>query len=283
MLSKNSKEIIANRSKIPFGKKMGLWIIFMKENGIYWSGLLLVYYVASAIGDAFIALADSIFVTLQKIKKERGLPGTSSLEANKNIWESWDWNTAGGEEWTLSKEWKDSLIINVLHKYIPLGGHILEIGPGAGRWTEVLVEMATKFTGVDISESCIKICNEKFGSKTGRRFLLGNGKDLSGIESGSIDALWSFDVFVHINKAEVASYVREFNRVMRHGAVGAIHHGTCGGINGGWRSDLMTADLHRFLEKENFTILEHFKTWNDLEIVYPVDLYCGELTTFQKC
>lgn len=282
MLSKTSNDVTNNRSNIPFSKKMALLITSLKENGVYWTGLLSVYYVASAIGDASIALADALFVKLQKIKKEQGLPGTSSLVANKNIWESWDWNAAGGEEWTLSNEWKESLIKNVLHKNIQSGGHILEIGPGAGRWTEVLVEMTSQYTGVDISESCIKICNEKFGNKPGRKFLVGNGNDLTGIETNAIDALWSFDVFVHINKTEVASYVQEFKRVMRPGSIGVVHHGTTGGLNGGWRSDLMTADFHRFLEKESFVILDHFETWNDREIVYPVGLYHDELTIFQK-
>lgn len=158
----------------------------------------------------------------------------------------------------------------------------MEIGPGASRWTEVLVEMTSQYTGVDISESCIKICNEKFGNKPGRKFLVGNGNDLTGIETNAIDALWSFDVFVHINKTEVASYVQEFKRVMRPGSIGVVHHGTTGGLNGGWRSDLMTADFHRFLEKESFVILDHFETWNDREIVYPVGLYHDELTIFQK-
>jgi len=282
MLAKTSKDIINNRSNIPFGKKVWLLITSLKENGIFWTGLLAVYYLLSGIGNTSIALADAIFVKLQKIKQEKGLPGTSSLVANKNIWESWNWNTAGGEEWTLSIEWKESLIKNVLRKYIPAEGHILEIGSGAGRWTEVLVEMALQFTGVDISESCIRICKDKFGDKPGRHFFVGNGKDLSGVETDSIDALWSFDVFVHINKREVASYVQEFNRVMRQGSVGVVHHGITGGLDGGWRSDLTAADFHRFLEKEGFTVLDHFETWNDMDTVYPVGLYHDELTIFQK-
>ncbi len=280
MASKKTKEIIANRSQLPFGKKIDLWIISVKENGLYWTALLSVYYLTSAIGSDM--LAALIFIKLQKIKKERGLPGTSSLMANKTIWESWDWNKTGGDEWTLSKEWKESLIKNVIHKYIPDGGHILEIGPGAGRWTGVLVEMASQFTGVDISDPCIKICKDKFGNHADRKFLIGSGKDLSEIRTESIDALWSFDVFVHINTAEVASYIHEFRRVMRHGSIGAIHHGINGGINGGWRSDLMTADLHGFLKKENFDIIDHFETWNDRGLVYPVGLYRDELTIFQK-
>ena len=54
MLSKTSNDVTNNRSNIPFGKKMGLLVTSLKENGVYWTGLLSVYYVASAIGDASI-------------------------------------------------------------------------------------------------------------------------------------------------------------------------------------------------------------------------------------
>ena len=58
-------------------------------------------------------------------------------EVNKERWGGWDWSRHG-EEWTVSAEWKQALIADVLFPTIPEGGTVLEIGPGAGRWTEVL-------------------------------------------------------------------------------------------------------------------------------------------------
>ena len=51
-------------------------------------------------------------------------------------------------------------------------------------------------------------------------FRLGNGSDLAGVASGSIDAVWSFDVFVHVNRAEFKAYAAEIARVLRQGGEG---------------------------------------------------------------
>ena len=55
-------------------------------------------------------------------------------EVNKERWGSWDWSRHG-EEWTISADWKQALIADVLLPTIPEGGTVLGIGPGAGRWT----------------------------------------------------------------------------------------------------------------------------------------------------
>ena len=67
------------------------------------------------------------------------------------------------------------------------------------------------------------------------------------MQTGSTDAIWSFDVFVHINKPQFEAYTKEFARVLKPGGVGVVHHGAVGGASGGWRSDVTTADVERFL------------------------------------
>jgi ubiquinone/menaquinone biosynthesis C-methylase UbiE len=168
----------------------------------------------------------------------------------------------------------------VLCRYVPKGGHILEIGPGAGRWTGVLIERAEQFTAVDVAESCIRICREKFGDKPGTNFLVGNGEDLRGVADTTIDSLWSFDVFVHINIAEAGRYVHDFRRVMRSGAVGIVHHGKSGGLDGGWRSNLTSAGFREMLQQEGFTVVSEFENWSDEGREYPVGLYHDEITVF---
>jgi SAM-dependent methyltransferase len=282
MLKKKSNDLIQNRTRIGLLRKIGLMTTSLRENGLFWTALLLIYYIFSGIGAAFVVMADRIFLKLQRVKISRGLPGTSSLVANKSIWESWDWVAASGDEWTLSEAWKASLIRNVLHKRLPRGQHVLEIGPGAGRWTGVLVEMSGRYTGVDISKSCVNICTRKFGNPPRVSFVLGSGQDLAGIETASIGAVWSFDVFVHVNKREVASYVDELKRVMQCGAIGIVHHGTTGGLDGGWRSDLTTADFHGLLRQADFVIVDCFQSWADGGEVYPVGLYRDAVTIFSK-
>jgi ubiquinone/menaquinone biosynthesis C-methylase UbiE len=270
-LTTMGKDLVVNRARLRPKQKVQLLWNSVRENGFIWTSLLFLYYLSSGI-------ANAAFSQLQDRKLAKNLPGISSLTANKQIWEHWNWE-GGGEEWTISPEWKNSLVQNVLHRYIPSGGHILEIGPGAGRWTATLIEMASTFTGIDVAESCIRLCKQKFGGQRGQ-FLVGNGKDLAAIADASVDSLWSFDTFVHINLPEAASYVCEFRRVMRTGAVGVIHHGKYGGIEGGWRSNLTSKAFRKLLEGHGFKILHEFETWNDAGREYPVGRYHDEITVF---
>lgn len=266
------KDLVENRSRISSQQKARLFWLSLKENGILWTGMLATYYVTSAI-------AEKSFDRLQKAKREKGLPGTSSATMNREIWNHWDWS-AGGEEWTLSEAWKESLLRCVLHRNISAGVHVLEIGPGAGRWTEALLQKAAHLTSVDISEACVNLCREKFKNAANATFLVTQGNELSGVADQSVDALWSFDVFVHINQADVAKYVQEFHRVLRPGAIGVIHHGKFAGKHGGWRSDLTAESFTRMLQEAGFCVQEQFETWQDGETSYPVGLYEDVLTVF---
>jgi SAM-dependent methyltransferase len=270
--SNTGKDLVQNRSRLRLRQKIKLLWNSIRENGFIWTSLLSVYYISSGI-------AEATFAKLQRVKLDKQLPGTSGLKANKEIWENWNWD-GGGEEWTPSPDWKESLINNVLRQYIRPGGHILEIGPGAGRWTGVLVEMADTFTAVDIAESCIRICRQQYGDKPGTTFMVGNGQDLAGIADASIDSIWSFDVFVHINVGETARYVNEFKRVMRSGSIGVVHHGRDGGLSGGWRSNLTSSAFRGLLQDAGFKVLREFQTWQDAGREYPVGLYQDEVTVF---
>jgi ubiquinone/menaquinone biosynthesis C-methylase UbiE len=271
VLTGTVKDLVTNRVRLGPKQKVALLWNSFRENGFIWTSLLSLYYLSSGI-------SETVHNRLQNRKLAKNLPGISSLAANKQIWEHWNWE-GGGEEWTISPEWKNSLIQNVLLRYIPSGGHILEIGPGAGRWTAELLGMADTFTAIDVAESCIRLCRQKFGGERGQ-FLVGNGKDLEAIADASIDSLWSFDAFVHINVPETASYVREFRRVMRAGAVAVIHHGKYGGIEGGWRSNLTSEAFHKLLQDHGFKILHEFETWSDAGREYPVGRYHDEITVF---
>ena len=268
-----TRELVDNRARLGSWKKANLFAISLRENGIGWTGLLALYYLSSA-------LAATSFTRLQTQKAKKGLPGTSSLRMNEEIWTNWDWS-GDGEEWTPASAWKQSLITCVLEKYVPERVDVLEIGPGAGRWTEALVGRANHLTGVDISESCVEICRRKFADRPNVNFFKTSGCDLVGVVDGSVDALWSFDVFVHINGREVASYVKEFRRVMRPGAVGVIHHGGGAGVHGGWRSDLTKEQLSSLLDQSGFVISNQFDTWTDGGRNYDVGNYQDVITVFR--
>ncbi|HEX3837010.1 MAG TPA: class I SAM-dependent methyltransferase [Steroidobacteraceae bacterium] len=265
------KDIVANRQRIPLASKFRLAWLVLRENGPLWSSLLLSYYLASL-------LAHHAFSRMARLRRARHLPGLNSGALNKAIWEAWDW-AAGGDEWGESEAWKQSLIRNVLDREIPRECSILEIGPGAGRWTSALLDHARIYIGVDISSSCVTHCRERFARIGRASFVLGSGRDLTQIQGNSIDAIWSFDVFVHINKADVAAYAGEFLRVLRPGGIAVIHHGTVGGAQGGWRSDLTGDDFVAILTQNHFQIVKVLDRWTDGEQTYPM-AYGDSITVF---
>jgi SAM-dependent methyltransferase len=263
------KDIVENRRRISFASKLRIAWLTLRENGPLWCLLLFAYYVSSFVADRF-------FSAMDRLRKARNLPGLNSAALNKEIWEAWDWR-AGGDEWSKSEEWKQSLIHCVLERELPRDCSILEIGPGGGRWTAALLDRATDYVGVDISSTCVEHCAARFGQIKHARFMVGSGRDLAQIADQSIDAIWSFDVFVHINRAEVAAYAREFLRVLRPGGTAIIHYGAVGGAQGGWRSNLTGDEFASILRQYNFHVVKTLDQWADDARTYPMnfgDLIC---------
>jgi len=187
------------------------------------------------------------------------LPNT--LEANLETWSRYDWSKQG-EEWTPNWEWKQSLVRHVLEPNIPLGSRVLEIGPGAGRWTTYLVRRAGSLTLVDLTPECIDLCRKKFGESPHLTYFVNDGRDLSFIPAGSIDRIWSFDVFVHIQSADIAAYARQFAALLSPGGVGVIHHSARGANARGWRSDMTTQKMAEICSNNSLFMLSQFDSWD---------------------
>jgi SAM-dependent methyltransferase len=249
------KDIVENRKRLTLSQKLRVARLAVRENGFRWCFVLLVYYAASAA-------ANRAFNAMDRLRRSKNLPGLNSATLNKEIWEAWDWSAAG-DEWSASPEWKQSLIHCVLYPLIPEQSSILEIGPGAGRWTEVLLERSSAYVGIDISATCVEHCRQRFAGRPNTRFVVGSGRDLAAATDGSVEAIWSFDAFVHINHAEVDDYAREFRRVLKPGGVGVIHHGAVGGAAGGWRSNLTGTAMTDMLVRHGLKVTRSINHWTD--------------------
>lgn len=192
--------------------------------------------------------------------KNQEAPNTVSM--NRWVWTRIDWSKRG-EEWTSSDAWKASLVKHVLEPNIPIGSRVLEIGPGGGRWTEVLVQRAAHVIAVDLTPKCIEICREKFQSVSNIEFHVNDGRDLSFIPPNSIDRIWSCDVFVHINSGDVENYVRQFAKILAPGGVGVIHHAKNGHFQSAWRSDMTAAKMREYCAKYGLKVVSQFDSWDN--------------------
>jgi ubiquinone/menaquinone biosynthesis C-methylase UbiE len=106
----------------------------------------------------------------------------------------------------------------------PLGltpgkAHALDFGCGVGRLSQALARHVDKVTGLDISPSMLAKARELDRSGGRCVFVLSQAADLSMIESGSMDIVYSSLVLQHIPAELQRGYLREFVRVLTPGGV----------------------------------------------------------------
>jgi SAM-dependent methyltransferase len=232
-------------------------------------------YVAAEAGlRAARRLGERLEDAMLEIEGARGVLGPAhrawsdnSAAENRRRWNRWDWSRLG-EEWTASEEWKQALVDEVLLPTIPAGGTVVEIGPGGGRWSVVLAPRSERLILVDVAQRPLELVGERLADARNVEYVLTDGSALTGVADASVDAVWSFDVFVHVAPSDQAGYVAEIARVLRPGGVAAIHHadGRNRGIapsRDGWRAP-MTAALFAALARDHGLAVERVvRTWGE--------------------
>jgi ubiquinone/menaquinone biosynthesis C-methylase UbiE len=215
-------------------------------------------------------LAERVDRRLVDIEQRKGLaePWTVSAsrftaEENKRVWNEHDWSTLG-EEWTRNAEWKANVIREFLIPHVPEGATVVEVGPGGGRWTDLLQRRAARLIVVDVAERAIALCRERFAACSHIEYLLGDGRTID-VPDNSIDVIWSFDVFVHINPPDARAYFREFRRILKPGGHAMIHHAGLpplpkNGRRPGWRSDLTDAMVRDFVQENDLKLVSQFNS-----------------------
>ncbi len=105
-----------------------------------------------------------------------------------------------------------------------LKGRILEIAPAGGRWTQFLQAHCASLIGVDLAQSCVEKCTERFRHYPNLEFKVNDGLTFPMVEDRSIDFAFSFDLLVHVESDVMSSYANELARVLKPGAVAFIQH-----------------------------------------------------------
>lgn len=155
-----------------------------------------------------------------------------SVEWNRRTWDQEHTWSEFGDEWNGMaahchqpyEAWKQALLDTFLAPYVTSATSALEVAPGYGRWTQHLVGRAGAVTMVDLSPSCIEVCRQRFGNGPGLSYVANDGTSLPTVEDSSVDFVWSFDSFVHMDLPIIRAYVEEFTRVLRPGGHLVLHH-----------------------------------------------------------
>lgn len=224
--------------------------------------------------------------------KATGAGDPRTVEWNRKVWDSYDW-PKDGDEWSEMAQfsgvpyeaWKTSLIKTFLTPYLGDRKKVIEIGPGHGRWSEVILAKIPEgvLFIVDLSENCIRHCIKRFSSYDNVIWTVNDGKTLPVPPYGKslFDFIWSFDTFVHIEEPEFRSYAREFARVLRPMGMGVIHHAgnpTPAQRAAGCRSTLSPELVARVLRENGFFVIRQTDSWEGGNIKFANDV----ITVFAK-
>jgi SAM-dependent methyltransferase len=220
-----------------------------------------------------------------------------SVDWNRQAWGVQHEWAQEGDEWAGMAEycgqpyeaWKSSLSATFIEPYAT-DADVLEIAPGHGRWTELIARGARSVTLVDINQSCLDACRERFGDLRHLTYHLGDGVTLP-VPDASADFVWSFDSFVHMDPPVVYSYVREISRVLRIGGTAIVHHadkrpwslalvpltarfGKAGRVvqqvasqgrlrGGGWRSHITGEMVARWALESGLDVVKQTRSWGE--------------------
>lgn len=101
---------------------------------------------------------------------------------------------------------------------------LLEIGPGGGRFTEVLLPRCDRLIALDTSETMLKLLRRRFKDTDKIEYVHGDGFGLSGVKDSSVDRAFSYGVFVHLQHWDIYNYMEELERVLVPGGKAIIQH-----------------------------------------------------------
>ena len=190
-----------------------------------------------------------------------------------------------GEEWT-SVERTNFIFERFAEPYLGPEKRVVEIGPGGGKFSRRLIDRCGELILVDISEEMLERANSQCGHRA-RQELVEDGM-LEGIESGSVDLVFSYDVFIHLESEEVFRYFAEVNRILRHGGVFSVHTSSfetrwgfysyleqirqtrpvLGSRYGGRMYPMTSGILQKFGENSGFDTLVSYSTPQDKDLIF---------------
>ncbi|BAP55940.1 type 11 methyltransferase [Thioploca ingrica] len=127
-------------------------------------------------------------------------------------------------------EWGDPEVLEPLKfirdryviPYVNAKHYAVEIGVGGGRWTRYMLGF-NKLYAVDYHQELLDELKKNF-NKPNMEFIKNNGTDFPKIQDCSIDYLFSFGTFVHLDTPLIKAYLNNMKRILKSGANVVIHY-----------------------------------------------------------
>jgi len=126
-----------------------------------------------------------------------------------------------GKEDFYGLEWGDPNKIDPLRyikdhfllPYFDSSSKIIEIGPGGGRWTRYMLK-ASKVFAVDFYQPVLNELAKNYNLPN-IKFIKNNGSDFPNIKENSIDLIFSFGTFVHLDIEIIQEYLNNIKPLLK--------------------------------------------------------------------
>ncbi len=151
-----------------------------------------------------------------------------------------------------------------LEPYVTAETVVLEIGSGGGRWTRYLLR-GREVVVVELNGEFFPYLESRFPEAAGRlRFYETTGYELAGVDDDSVDFVFSFGTFVHIDPDGIDAYLGEIRRVLTPGGSASIHYADrskrfFAGRPPGYAgfSEMDAPKMERLVTSHGFELVEH--------------------------
>jgi ubiquinone/menaquinone biosynthesis C-methylase UbiE len=156
----------------------------------------------------------------------------NTVENNLRRWnQQYHWSK-DGDEWNGQasschkpyNDWKQSVVETFIAPNVSGDAVVLEIAPGHGRWTREVIDRCKAMILVDVSPNCIDFCRDLFAQRGNVTYVVNDGTSLPGVKDNSVDFIWSYDAFVHMDESTIDAYLGEMQRVLAPRGKAVIHH-----------------------------------------------------------
>jgi SAM-dependent methyltransferase len=166
-----------------------------------------------------------------------------------------------GDEWG-SAHLTEAIIDQYVKPHLRTDAVVLEIGSGGGKYSEKLAPLCKVLICADVSGKMIEGVKRRLQGFTNVRFEKLNGLDLDQFASETIDFVFSFDCFVHVEIEDIYCYLQEIKRVLVPGGRGLLHFANLHSEEG-WNKFITEAPANRGNRKhfDRFCFL----TWEIVE------------------
>ncbi len=193
--------------------------------------------------------------------RARGVDSADNVAYNRELWdwyaESWQdpafraaqadapddivAHETIGDEWGRQRD-VDEIVGRFILPFVGPDSVVAEIGCGGGRLAEKVVPHVALFHGFDISQRMLERARSAI-SDPRARFVLLQDASLPADLTGSLDFVYAFDVFVHLDLYVMRRYLEETARVLKVDGK-ALVHTTNLTSDGGW-SNFVKFDRYR--------------------------------------